>query len=188
MVKSKLKYGALGLLCAFTIANTAYAADEYFWSDSEYLPPCGSGIGGYVISNGKRIEMETPTCEEAKKTRVMVVVNGKYLQPVLGSGADPFIENGRIMIPLRAIADAFGFEVDWVQSEQKITLKKDGKNIIMHIGKSDMLVDGKEAKFEEAVPMMKNDLTFLPARQLAEILGIKVEWDNDKRTATFTSK
>ena len=131
--------------------------------------------------------METATCEEAKKNRVMVVVNGKYLQPILGSGADPFIENGRTMVPLK-IAEAFGFKVDWEQNEKKITLKKDGKNITMHIGKSEMLVDGKEVKFEEAVPMIKNDLTFLPVGQLAEILGIKVEWDEDKRTATFTSK
>jgi hypothetical protein len=51
-----------------------------------------------------------------------------------------------------------------------------------------MLVDGKQTNFEEAVPLIKNSLTFLPARQLAEILGVIVEWDRDTRTATFTDK
>lgn len=59
-------------------------------------------------------------------------------------------------------------------------------NIMMHIGKSEMLVDGKIANFTEAVPMMKKNATFLPVRQLAEILDVKVEWDEKTRTATFT--
>lgn len=73
-------------------------------------------------------------------------------------------------------------------SEQKITLKNDDKRIILHIGKPEIGVDGEKLNLDEDVPMIKNDLTFLPVRQLAEILGVKVEWDADTRTATFTDK
>lgn len=58
----------------------------------------------------------------------------------------------------------------------------------MAIGSPEMLVDSEKVHFEEAVPMLKSDLTFLPVRQLAEILGVKVEWDGEKRTATFTTE
>ncbi|GIP39038.1 hypothetical protein J31TS4_23180 [Paenibacillus sp. J31TS4] len=119
---------------------------------------------------------------------VLVHVNGKYLHTVFGTGAEPFIENGRTMIPLRALADAFGLEVSWEQSEQKVTLKTNDKTIVLSIGKSEMLVNGERFYLEEAVPMIKNDLTFLPVRQLAELLGVKVEWDGDSRTAAFTYK
>lgn len=119
LLKTKWKYAALGLLCALSIGNTAYAAEDFIWSDVEYIPACGSTGRdgepqklGLKLADGRSIETELPTCEEAIKKRVLVVVNGKYLQPVAGSSAEPFIENGRTMVPLRAIADAFGFEVE----------------------------------------------------------------------------
>ncbi|WP_165972200.1 stalk domain-containing protein [Paenibacillus piri] len=202
MVQTRWKLAMLsGLLVILLIGNTAYARnpdDYFFWSDVVPMPSCsskpsrggesGKSMEAAVVKDGKKVAMELPSCEEAQKSRVLVLVNGLYLQTVFGSGAEPFIENGRTMIPLRALADAFGFEVSWEQSEQKITLKNDDKMIILYIGKSDMLVDGEKLKLDEAVPMIKHDLTFLPVRQLAEILGVKVEWDGDTRTATFTDK
>lgn len=58
--------------------------------------------------------------------------------------------------------------------------------MVLHIGESEILVNDETVYFDDAVPMIKNKRTFLPVRKLAEILGIKVEWDNDTRTATFS--
>lgn len=182
----------LSLLVVLMTGNSAYAAESFFWSPSKPILSCYETRDGsvkevgIVLANGEKITEALPTCEEAAKTRVLVLLNGMYLNIYAGSGADPFIEKGRTMIPLRALADGFGFEVDWDQSNKKITLKKDDKQIIMHVGKSDMLVDGKKVALEDAVPMVKNGVTFLPVRQLAEILGVKVDWNNTTRTATFT--
>ncbi|SFL06639.1 Copper amine oxidase N-terminal domain-containing protein [Paenibacillus sp. 1_12] len=189
MFKSKWKYSALSLLCVLAIGNTAYAEREFFWSDAVPLQSCFQNRDGIpnkmgIEKDGKKIEIELPSCEEVKKNQVLVLVNGRYLH-VEDSGGVPFIENGRTMVPLRAIADVFQFEVGWEQSQEKITLTKDGKSIIMHIGKPDILVDGEKVKLEEVVPMIKNNVTFLPVRQLAEILGIQVDWDGSTRTATF---
>ncbi|MFB9750108.1 copper amine oxidase N-terminal domain-containing protein [Paenibacillus hodogayensis] len=141
-----------------------------------------------IVSEDKKIELELPACEEYLKYRVLIVVNGLYLQIDPVSGAEPFLENGRTMVPLRALADAFGFEVGWEPNEQKITLTKEAKSIVLQIGKPEMLVDGEKVQLEEAVPLIKKGMTFLPVRQLAELLGIQVEWDGDIRMATFTSK
>ncbi|WP_158289604.1 copper amine oxidase N-terminal domain-containing protein [Paenibacillus flagellatus] len=199
MKRNGLNYAALGLLLALAIGNTADAETErvFFWSDSVPRPSCYEGkdgegrVLGISESGKKRDEDDSkwiiPTCEEAKKTWVVVKVNGNYLQVVAGTNAEPYIENGRTMIPLRAVADAFGFEIEWEPNGQKITLTKEKKKIVMHVGKAEMSVDGQPALFEEAVPTIKNDHTFLPARQLAEILGIQVEWDEANRTATFTA-
>lgn len=192
MLQTKWKLATIfTLLLVLLIGNTAYArnpADNFFWSDVVPMPSCStspSRDGGLVI-DGKKVKVELPTCEEAKKNRVIVLVNGQYLHTVFGSGAEPFIENGWTMIPLKALADAFGFEVGWEQSQEKITLKKVNKNIIMHIGKSEMLVDGKNVNLGKTAPVIKNNVTFLPVRQLAEILGVKVDWNGNTRTATFT--
>ncbi|MDQ0176464.1 copper amine oxidase N-terminal domain-containing protein [Bacillus chungangensis] len=196
MLQRKLKYIALSFLFALVISGkTANAAEDFFfWSDVVPVPSCYNSPDGSpkemgVIKDGKKIIIDALPCEEAIKNRVLVFVNGKYLHTYVDThGADPFIENGRTMIPLRAIADVFGFDVKWDEKEGKITLTKDGKIIILHIGKPEILVDGKTVSFEGAVPMVKNGYTFLPVRQLAEILEIKVNWDGDKRLATFTDK
>ncbi|MFM1654820.1 copper amine oxidase N-terminal domain-containing protein [Brevibacillus sp. B_LB10_24] len=194
MVKTKRNFIAiLGLLAILLTGKITYAAEDFFWSDVKPKPSCSESRDGkpkemgFVI-DGKKVIEELPLCEEARKSFVIVQVNGNYLHTNAGTGAEPFVENGRTMIPLRAIADAFKFDVDWKESEQKITLAKDGKSIILHIGKPEILVDGKTLYFDGAVPMLKNGRTFLPAGKLAELLDIQVEWDGDTRTATFTSK
>ena len=55
----------------------------------------------------------------------------------------------------------------------------------MHVGKSEMWVDGKKVDLEDAVLTVKNGVIFLPVRQLAEILGVQVDWNSTTRTATF---
>ncbi|MDQ0166949.1 copper amine oxidase N-terminal domain-containing protein [Bacillus horti] len=141
-----------------------------------------------LFIDGNEVALDLPSCDEAMKNRVLVLVEENYLHTVTGIGVEPFIENGRTMIPLRALADAFGFDVEWEQSEAKITLTKDSRIIIMHIGSQDMLVDGDSVSLEGVSPMIRNNVTFLPVRQLAETLGIKVGWDSESRTATFTQE
>jgi len=192
LLKTKWKLiTMLSVLAILLAGKITYAAENFFWSDAVPVPSCYESKDGTkkelgMVIDGKKVVQDIPTCEEAKKKRVLVLVNGKYLHTLDGSGADPFIENGRTMIPLRAVADAFGFEVDWEQNEKKITLTKESKQIIMHIGKSEMSVDGEKVDLGETAPMIQNDVTFLPVRPLAEILGIDVDWEAKTRTATFT--
>ncbi len=194
LLKTKWRFiTTISLLVILMTGNLAYAAEDFFWSDVEPILTCyksrdGSAAEMGIEADGKRVSQNIPSCEDAKKNRVLVLLNGKYLNTYAGTGADPFIENGRTMIPLRALADGFGFEVDWDQTDKKITLNKDNKSILMQVGKSEMLIDGEKMNLENAVPMVKNGVTFLPVRQLAEILDVKVDWNNTTRTAKFTEK
>ncbi|GGD94014.1 copper amine oxidase N-terminal domain-containing protein [Paenibacillus nasutitermitis] len=194
MLKTKWKFVAVfSLFIVIMNGNFTYAAENFFWSDIEPVPSCYTSRDGEsnemgMVVDGKKVSLNLPSCEEAKKTHVIVLVKGKYLQIIAGTGAEPYIEKGRTMIPLRALADGFGFEAVWEQSDDKITLKKENTSIIMHIGQSEMLVDGKKVNLKEAVPVIKNNVTFLPVRQLAEILGVEAVWDGKTRTATFTDK
>lgn len=191
MFKRRWKFvSAFSLLMALIGGNAAHAAEDFFWSDVEPALTCYENRDGEagelgLIKDGKKVSLDISSCKEAKNNRVLVLLNGKYLNVYAGSGAEPFSENGRTMIPLRALADGFGFEVDWDQKNKKITLNQDQKSIVMHVGKSEMWVDGKKVDLEGAVPTAKNGVTFLPVRQLAEILGVKVDWNSTTRTATF---
>ncbi|GBF72564.1 hypothetical protein PA598K_00821 [Paenibacillus sp. 598K] len=195
----------LALLGVMVFGATANAEVEtYFWSESVPMPSCvgdassnresgdekeGTFVTGKfsisTIDGNKKNEEELPTCSEAKKNLVLVVVDELYLNVRGWEAPWPYIENGRTMVPMRAIADAFKFKVDWEASKQKITLTREGTVIVMHIGKSEMLVNGEKVLLEGTTPAIKKGVTFLPIGQLAKTLGIEVEWDAKTRTATF---
>lgn len=105
--------------------------------------------------------------------RVDIEVNGKYIK----TDANPIIESGSVLMPIRAAANALGCEeVDWDGKTSTVTL--DGGRIRLGIGKSYADVDGKRVSL--AVPAkISEDRTMVPLRFFAESFGADVDW-NDK--------
>lgn len=93
----------------------------------------------------------------------------------------PVIKEGRTLIPVRAISEGFGAEVLWNQEEQKVTIIKDGKEIILQIGSKVAYVDGVEVEID-TYPEILNNRTIVPLRFIAETLGLIVEWDGETET------
>lgn len=192
-MKVKWLTGTLALLLFFSSGIISYAEERnFFWSDSIPIQTCVDGQGDFkdkltLTIDGERVPLEVQTCDKAKKSRVLVQVNGLYLHINAGTFAEPFVEKGRTMIPLKALADVFGFKVGWDQNEQKVTLTKEDIVIAMFIGKQEFLINGKK-QTSPAEPLIKKNVTFLPVRELANILGIEVKWDPTTRTATFNEK
>ena len=63
---------------------------------------------------------------------------------------------------------------------------EDDARIILTIGKKAALVFG-EKKSNDVAPIIVNDRTMLPARFVAESLGAKVSWDEEKREVKIVS-
>ena len=56
-------------------------------------------------------------------------------------------------------------------------------------GEYEVLINGQVIKRQMDVkPLVKNDRLMLPLRSLSEMIGAKVEWDSQTRTAIFTNK
>lgn len=108
-----------------------------------------------------------------------VYLNGEKLEK---SG---MIVNDRTYLPVRALCEALGYEVDWNNDTRSViigtapekTEKTDKVNIYL---------DG--TKLENAEAIIVNDFTYLPVRALCEALGKNVEWNNDTREVYVTDK
>ena len=68
--------------------------------------------------------------------------------------------------------------------------KEEARHIIdVMSGNYQVIKDGvRQNKQMDVKPIIKNDRLMLPLRSLAEMIGAKVEWDPQTRTAIFTNK
>ncbi len=88
----------------------------------------------------------------------------------LKTDAAPFLENGRTMVPLRSIAEALGFKVDWQSSNNLIVITSSNKAVVMSPGKLEATVNGTPVTLDVA-PKLVGSRTFLPLRFVSETLG-----------------
>lgn len=96
-------------------------------------------------------------------------------------GVKPKIENGRTLVPVRAIAETYEADVVWDEVNQSITITKDDTAIVMQIGNLSAKVNDEEVTLEVAPKIIK-DRTLVPIRFVLEALGLDVEWDQESQT------
>ena len=78
-----------------------------------------------------------------------------------------YIKNGYTLVPLRAIAEAFGADVSWNQEEKTAVITLSGKKILITAG-SDVMKVGDGAIKIEASAEVKDGRVFVPLRAIAE--------------------
>ncbi len=100
--------------------------------------------------------------------------------------SEPYIdENSRTIVPVRAIAEALGAEVDWDQRAREVTIKNGTSKVTMTIGSNVAWIDGQKYVMD-TVPVIKNDRTMVPVRYVSELLGATVDFDDDYRIVVIT--
>lgn len=115
---------------------------------------------------------------------IKIIVNGEALN-IPDDDTQPFIENERTLVPMRAIFEALGAHVNW-DGETRTIVSYDpisDVSITMQIDSATMFVG--ETPVELDVPAkIVNDRTVVPVRAIAEGMNSKVDWDGDTRTVT----
>ena len=134
------------------------------------------------VGNEKKVET---TVVIFKKT-VLGLTIGDPTPTINGVAGDPleaapFIKNGRTMVPLRFIAEAFGANVEWIPETKGINISLDLKSAVhtigLQVGNPTAIVDGQVVTLDVA-PEIVNGRTFVPLRFIAEAFGAKVEWNS----------
>ncbi|UMZ74955.1 copper amine oxidase N-terminal domain-containing protein [Natranaerofaba carboxydovora] len=90
----------------------------------------------------------------------------------------PVIRDGRVLLPLRATSEALGAKVDWDGENRVVTVERDDILIELEIGNNVVIVNGEEREID--VPAsIENGRTLVPLRFVSEILGDKVDYDEE---------
>ena len=98
----------------------------------------------------------------------------------------PLIEDNRVLVPLRAIAEAMGATVQWDDVQQVITVARGNRLVGVSVGGLRAIVDG-EPVYLDVPPRILHDRTLVPVRFIAQAFGAIVGWDEQTRTVTITS-
>ena len=99
----------------------------------------------------------------------------------------PVIENGRTLVPLRAIFEKLGADVEWNEDTQTVIATKDDTKISLTIDNTAASKNGESITLD--VPAkVKNGRTLVPVRFVADCFGVDVSWDGTMQRVSLTSK
>ncbi|NLD45833.1 MAG: copper amine oxidase N-terminal domain-containing protein [Clostridiaceae bacterium] len=141
----------------------------------------------YVIATGEELPLSGNNAfivgRSLGEKPVKVYLNGKKLN----FDSVPVIENGRTLVPMRAIFEALGAEVTWDDRNKSVTCFKEKKSITLTIGNTQAVLNNE--KYTLGVPpRIVNGRTLVPLRFISESLGTEVLWDAADRKVSITSK
>lgn len=93
---------------------------------------------------------------------------------------------GRTLAPIRHMAEALGYLVDWDAESKTAFVERDGHYIAFEIGSKDAVVDGETVAMGVA-PRMVRGRVLVPLRFFAEMAGANVAWDEATMSIDLTS-
>lgn len=95
----------------------------------------------------------------------------------------PVIQNGRTLVPIRAISETMGAGVDFDAREQKVIINNGTINVNLYLNDRNATVNGRRVVLDEPARVM-NGRTMVPLRFVSENLGAAVDYDPQTRTIT----
>ena len=142
---------------------------------------------------------------------ITVTVDGKQLE----FDVAPIIENGRTLVPMRAIFEALGAVVDWDEDSKTVTAKTESKTLLITIGENNLGIIEKvfipqKIKIDEDGPDTEDNIaytdatvrtvpldvpakiidgrTLVPIRAISEGLDADVAWNAEEKIVSITQK
>ena len=125
--------------------------------------------------------LAAPGAALADSSDVHLLINNAYIGGSEADGQAYISDAGRTMIPLRLVSEVLDYQTDW-QPDGSIRIHSaDGAvDVTLQVGSTAFTANGVSGTFETA-PTLKNDRTYLPARDFTELYG-DIYWDNASRT------
>ena len=157
----------------------------YVWAQKDSAINCHEGSEPMYfklnISNDTYVPISTMPSSASLPDEIKVILNGA----ILSFDQQPIIQNGRTLVPLRAIFEALGADVQWEQSTQTVTAVRGNITVSFTIGSNILIKNGEQITLDVSAQIV-GGRTLVPARAVAESFGADVKWLESTREVVIT--
>ncbi|MDA8235613.1 MAG: phosphate ABC transporter substrate-binding protein PstS family protein [Clostridia bacterium] len=126
---------------------------------------------------------DTKKPEVQKPNKIKVIVNGKQI----ALDVDPVLENGRTLVPVRAIFEALGAKVTYTEKTKTVVAVKGKTQVKLVVSQKKAFKNKTSVTLDVPAKVVKGR-TMVPLRFAGEAFGGKVTWNEAAQTATITLK
>lgn len=135
----------------------------------------------YTVDELKKIDEVTKKIKKDNKNVTVLSVESIIVKGVnVKFDTPPVIKNGRTLIPVKALSQAFGAQVQWIAAEKKVVITKGDKTIVLTLDSNKIYVNGVQVTLDVAATSI-NNRTVVPLKFIVEQLGLKVKWNGDSQ-------
>lgn len=125
--------------------------------------------------------------------QVLLFIDGKPVQFNSELGFPVGTNKGRTLVPVRIISEDMGYEVEWENSQGKVTISDDKTKIEFKVGDNTALVNGKRIPMDTGEDANGNKIavdtkaqlmgsrTYVPLRFISETMGATVDWKIEEK-------
>ncbi|GIQ68447.1 copper amine oxidase N-terminal domain-containing protein [Xylanibacillus composti] len=160
-------------------------SSEQYWNinGDVVLPAINvhEGVGLYDMDNRyeflKHVDRSSDLYEllqaagETKQEVYMFVEDSYY-------ATEAYVEDGTAYMPVRYVSEQLYADVSWDHESKQITIEDHptGQEIILAAGSSTVRINGEDVTWEKQ-PQVKEGMVFVPAKEMAEALGVHWYYD-----------
>lgn len=137
---------------------------------------------------------ENTGTQKNNNTDIQIVIDGEKLTPkdVNGNIVHPFLLEGTTYLPVRAVSEALGQQVEWDGANRVVYVGEKGAEIfegseIIKIVINGTLTEPKDVNGKVVNPFLIDGTTYVPIRAITEALGKKIDWNGETKTVYITS-
>lgn len=109
-----------------------------------------------------------------------MVVDGNELSTDMA----PQIIEDRLLVPMRAIFEAIGADLEWNAREKTVFARRGEQEVRLRIGERIAEVNGQTVMLE-AAPVVLQGRTLVPVRFVSESLGAEVKWQSSSPNGLY---
>ncbi|MGI6486020.1 MAG: stalk domain-containing protein [Tepidanaerobacteraceae bacterium] len=130
--------------------------------------------------------------QDRPSQKVIIFTVGKTQATVDGSpytlDAAPYIDSksNRTLVPIRFISEALKAQVDWDPKSREVKIVDVGKEIVLTIGSSKVVVNGVQQDIDCEPAILPPGRTFVPIRFVSETLEANVHHNNENGQITIS--
>ncbi len=143
-----------------------------------FITSSGSDLKDILYEKGRYLILgEGDILLGIPKNNALLRFNGKAVE----TDVLPVIENGRTLVPIRVISELLEAPVVWNGDDKTVFIEKDSVEIKLAIDNTNAIVNNEAYSLEVPAKII-NNRTMVPLRFIIDVLGLKVEWNNQNRT------